>query len=308
MSADAGGVELKRETIDYHGLPAMRLSSSGLSLDFLLRAGLHLVRLAIPGDAANLLQELPEAPWETPYGGYYPRGGHRLWASPEAPGWSYAPEEAPIEVEWLPQGVRLRQPPEAPAGIRPEIEATFDPQLPRLTLRHRLQNLGSKPVELAPWAITVMPPGGMAFIPQAAARPDTTRLLPERRLALWPYTRSDDPRLHLGDGWIAVDSRPPGKFKIGCLNPQGWLAYLRGETLFVKRFTPLADAVFPDFGCNCEVYCDPHGLELETIAPLAALPPGGSAEHTEIWEIYRENAWPEEIAETITPARARLVF
>ncbi len=308
MGATIDSTGLVREVIDYHGIPAMRISSASLSLDFLSRAGLHLVRLAITADGANLLQELPDARWETPQGAYYPRGGHRLWASPEAPGWSYAPEEAPIEVELLTYGVRLRQPPEAAAGLLPEIEVTFDPQRPRLTLRHRLQNAGSNPVELAPWAITVLPPGGMAFIPQAAARPETTRLLPERRLIMWPYTRSDDPRLRLGDGWITVDSRPPGRFKIGCLNPQGWLAYLRAQTLFVKRFAPLAEAPFPDFGCNCEVYCDPHGLELETVAPLAVLPPGGFAEHTEIWEIYQENAWPQEINDIILKAGARPGF
>jgi hypothetical protein len=61
-------------------------------------------------------------------------------------------------------------------------------------------------------------------------------LLPNRHLALWPYTRWRDDRLHLDDDLILVQGRaqlPP--LKIGCFNRHGWIAYLRAGVLFVKR-------------------------------------------------------------------------
>ena len=34
-----------------------------------------------------------------------------------------------------------------------------------MTLTHRLTNVGQKPTDLAPWALTVMAPGGVEIIP-----------------------------------------------------------------------------------------------------------------------------------------------
>lgn len=75
--------------------------------------------------------------------------------------------------------------------------------------------------------------------------------------------------------------------KVTCLNQQGWAAYLRNRTLFVKRFAWVADATYPDFGSNTETYTAGTFIELETLAPLSRLGPGSSAEHVERWYLFR---------------------
>jgi hypothetical protein len=150
-----------------------------------------------------------------------------------------------------------------------------------------LTNAGLWPVECAPWAITQLKLGGLAIIPQQKGIPEA-QLLPDRRLTIWNYTRLQDPRLHLGDDFILVEgagAKPP--CKIGTLNPQGWLAYLLGETLFVKRFTHQSEAAHVDFGCDTEVYVGDSFLELETLGPLVTLQPGQTTSHTETWELHQ---------------------
>jgi hypothetical protein len=158
-------------------------------------------------------------------------------------------------------------------------------------------------VDLAPWAITQLPLGGIALLPQPLRPAEAGGLQPNRNLVLWPYTRLDDDRLHLGDTvhWIAAQPRP-APLKVGCLSDRGWVAYLRQGVLFCKRFVPQSEQVHPDMNCNVEVYCNDRVIELETLAPLCRLEPGQRVAHTEVWELYahgEESAMPDEVRELL---------
>ncbi len=96
-------------------------------------------------------------------------------------------------------------------------------------------------MELAPWAITQLRLGGVAFFPQTVGKLDGPGLLPNRNLVLWPYTRLADPRLSLNDDLHLIHANPdPHAVKIGYLNRAGWAAYLSGGVLFVKRWKAAA--------------------------------------------------------------------
>jgi hypothetical protein len=287
---------------DFHGLPTAKLGNGALEVEFLTQAGLRLVRLTLAGSDENLLAETPSLSWETPHGRYYLRGGHRLWVAPENPARTSIPDSDGLTVERLPDGLRLLQPAEAPTGLRKSIEILQKPGEPRLILRHELANEGSQPIDLAPWAITMLRPGGVAIVPQPTDSVDPDGLQPNRSLILWPRTRWDDPRLHLGEGFVFVECRPIGRpAKIGTFSWPGWLGYRRGETLFVKRFESKPGAPHTDLGCNAEVYvCDEY-LELESLGPLCVLAPGGTVSHTETWEVYQVRAGAP-LPEAYTPA------
>jgi hypothetical protein len=200
---------------------------------------------------------------------------------------TYVPDDDGLKVEETDGGVRLCQPTEAPTGIRKSVEIRLHAGRPALTLQHRLHNDGLWPVELAPWAITQLPLGGVAVSPQGGDPANTNGLLPDRHLALWPYTRWSDPRLHLGDDYLLLETQaqlPP--CKVGLMNHQGWIGYLRGGVFFCKRFEPQPDRTHPDRGCNVELYCNDLFVELETLAPLCRLSPGQSVTHAETWELY----------------------
>lgn len=271
---------------DFYGLPTRTLTSSHLRLEYLANAGPRLVRLFLDGLQTNLLAESPEACWDTPQGVYSLRGGHRLWHAPEAMGRSDVPDDHGLQVEELPDGVRLVGPVEISTGIVKSIEIHLHPQRPEMTLLHGLTNRGGSAIELAPWAITQLPLGGTAILPQGD--PGMTNLhQPDRSLMLWPDTTWGDPRLSYKDGMMLFDAQPsPQPAKWGYLNWQGWIGYEWQGIFIRKRFNPQVQQQHPDLGCNVEFYINDQYLELETLGPLVRLEPGESTWHEERWEIH----------------------
>jgi hypothetical protein len=272
---------------DFYGMPTRSIGNAHLRLEFLTRVGPRIVRLFLAGSDENQLAEAPDLRWETPFGDYHTWGGHRLWHAPEAFPRTYIPDDGGLTVEETPTGVRLCQPTEVPTGIRKCVEIRLHADWPALTLAHRLQNDGLWPVELAPWAITQLPLGGVAVLPLPNGPLDASGMLPNRRLALWPYTVWPDPRLDLHTDYLLVQAQAhPSPCKIGYLNHHGWAGYVRRGVFFCKRFEPHPDRPHPDLGCNVEVYCNDDFIELETLAPLQRLEPGQAATHVETWEFY----------------------
>lgn len=272
---------------DYYGWRTLGIENDFLRLEFLADAGPRLVRLFLRDHAENWFAETPDKKVTTDLGDYYFRGGHRLWCAPEKIPQTYYPDNAPIRIEFLAEGVSLQQPPESTTGIRKQIDIRLLPGRAALTLSHQIENTGTQAIELAPWAITQLKLGGVALLPQTLGVTDVHGLLPNRNIVLWSYTRLNDARLELHDQVIRVHARaqlPP--CKIGYLNRIGWLAYWRDNILFVKRFTPQPNALHPDLNCNAEVYCNDEFIELETLAPLVLLAPGARVSHDEIWEFY----------------------
>jgi hypothetical protein len=269
----------------FHGLPTYAISSPFLQVEVLAQAGPRLVGLVLAGGEENLLAEAPDVSWDTPYGVYTLYGGHRLWHAPEAFPRSYVPDDGGLRVEEVDGGVRLVGM-EGPTGLRKTIDIKLHSQRPALSLRHGLANTGAWPVELAPWAITQVPLGGLAVLPVGA--PELSPYLPNRHLAVWPYTHLDDPRLRFSGDLVLVEGvGRDHALKIGCLNHRGWLGYLRKGIFFIKRFQPEPTAVHPDLNCNAEVYVYNRFLELETVAPLCRLEPGHEVAHLETWELAR---------------------
>jgi hypothetical protein len=273
---------------NFHGLKTLSLSSAFLRLDYLAEAGPRLVRLMLAGSDENLLAEAPDVSWPTPDGDYYLRGGHRLWHAPEAPTRSDEPDNHGLSITRRGSAVRLTQPIEAATGLRKSIEIELAVDAPRVTVRHLIENDGSSAVELAPWAITMLPLGGMAIMPQHRANDHP--LLPDRHVVVWPYTRWRDARLCINDDTLVVNAQADEQpCKIGSLST-GWIGYLRNGVFFVKQFDPQLDRLHPDRDCNVEVYSNHRFIEIETLAPLVTLAPGQATEHVETWHVIAAKA------------------
>ncbi|RPI28635.1 MAG: hypothetical protein EHM70_16520 [Chloroflexota bacterium] len=279
---------------DFFGLPIFNLTNPYVRLEYLAEAGPRIVRLFLGDSDHNILAEMPEITWGTPYGDYWIRGGHRLWHAPEAFPRTYIPDNDGLVVENIEGGVRLIQPTEVETGIGKSIEIRLSGDRPAVHLRHELKNNGPTPVTLAPWAITQFPLGGVVIMPQQIDPLDETGRLPNRHLVLWPYTRWQDPRLELHDDFILLHGnaqRPP--CKVGYLNRQGWSGYLRSGFFFLKRFDAPVSESYPDYGCNTEFYCNHQFVEVESLGTLGEIAPGQAVHHTETWEIYHTPAIPE---------------
>lgn len=217
-------------------------------------------------------------------------GGHRIWHAPEDKVRTYEPDNGPIESSAVPNGLRLTMAPGPTSGIQKSIEITLDPAAPLVTVVHRLRNAGAWPVELAPWAISVMAPGGFAIAPLPTAfHPD--RLLPNRALTLWPYTDMRDDRWLWGQDYVLLRQKVVAeareRTKVGVNSNLGWAAYYLRPFLFIKRFEVVDGARYPDYNSSLEVFSNNRMLELETLGPLTALQPGAVVEHIERWTLHR---------------------
>jgi hypothetical protein len=269
---------------DFHGLPIHVFENAHLRVEVLANAGPRIVRLMLNGSSENLLIEQPTKHWETPYGVFYIRGGHRLWHAPELFPRTYHPDNEGLTIEQQGEDLVLRGAIEAGTGIQKTMVLRLAADRAVLEVRHELTNKGAWPIELAPWAITQVTPGGVALLPLAGPAL-SNNLLPDRQIILWPYSKLDDPRLRLSDDLITVEATVAPPSKVGVFARQGWIAYLRNEILFLKRFTPQIGRAHPDNGCNIECYFDQYNMEIETIAPLEQLEPGATVTHQETWEL-----------------------
>ena len=289
IAAAAFGADVKVDKVTCLNQPnCYRLSNGVVEVVVTTDVGPRIIRYGFVGED-NLLGEVPDDMVKTELGVWKPWGGHRLWTAPEAMPRSYSPDNERVSFTIEGSTIRLVQPVEPKTGIQKELAVTLDETGTAVTVLHRLTNRSVWDIDVSPWALTIMNGGGEVIVPHEPYRSHDDYLLPARPLALWHYTDLSDPRWTLGKKYIRLRTNAQLKEpqKIGIGNTQGWAAYLRNRTLFVKRFAWVAGAAYPDFGSNTETYTAGTFIELETLAPLSRLGPGSSAEHVERWFLFR---------------------
>lgn len=241
---------------------------------------------AFVDDGPNMLKVMPNLSMPEANNGFTLYGGHRLWHSPEAMPRTYAPDNMPVAVREIEDGYEFECETEPLTGIRKSLllelgeDSTFH-------ITHRLTNCGLWPVTLAPWAITMMAPGGLAIIPQLRAA-ESDQYTPDRALVLWPYANFNDPRLFFGDNYICLRQDPTfdSPCKIGFSSDGDWIGYANQGYALIKYFEPFLgpEIRYPDRGCNVASYCNADFCEIESMAPLYELTPGEHCEHVEHWQ------------------------
>jgi hypothetical protein len=275
------------ETTKFLDLTCLRLKNDSLELLVSQSAGPRLIWLSWPG-SPNLMAELPGVTLDCPgAGSMHLWGGHRLWHAPEIKRRTYLPDHDPLTVSEIEHGVKLVQPTEGPTGIQKTMQITLPNSAATVVIDHTLTNQGMWPVELAPWAITQLKPGGVAILPQITGHADPDGVLANRRLALWPYTDIRSPHIQWGNRYIFIHANmTENALKVGWANPAGWLAYHLDNTLFVKQAAYQPQADYLDWGSSSECYCRAEFIELETLGPRATLAPGESTTHRETWQLF----------------------
>lgn len=182
-------------------------------------------------------------------------------------------------------GLTVTQKTEAQTGLQKSMEVHIPGETPQVIITHHLTNQGFWPVTCALWVITQLKTGGTAILPQTR---EDTGVLPNRSLALWPYTDMLSPNVRWGSNYVLLDAELDSPFKVGFPNPRGWLAYWWDGILFVKRARYDAHAEYFDFGSSSGCYCDHGFIELETLSPIRTIAPGKTASHVETWELYKD--------------------
>lgn len=226
-------------------------------------------------------------------------GGHRLWHAPEHPVLSYVPDNGPALVRQEGDRViHLSRGREPETHLVKSLRLELDERSSRVRVEHRIENAGGRVVDIAPWALSVMAPGGQAIFPNAPFVPFPDALLPASRLVLWPYSSLADRRFRFGRRYTRLlhDAKAAAPQKLGLFDPHhGWAAYAVGDRLFVKRFRPPApETRLADYGCNIESFTDRAILELETLGEQSLLAPGASMTHVEAWFLFCGIAVPDD--------------
>lgn len=277
-----------------------KLSSNFVELIVTADVGPRIIHFSFPGDN-NMFAEIPEQMGQTGGDEWQIYGGHRFWHAPEAFPRTYFPDNVPVEIRKIGDVVRVTQGTEATTGLQKELDISLSPNNSRVKVVHRLYNHNVWPVELAPWALSVMAPGGTAVLPlPTGGEHSDDNLLPTANLVMWSYTRLNDPRWTWGNEYILLrqDANATTAQKIGANNVHGWAGYVRNGRFFLKTFAPYdPKQTYPDNGSSTELFTEARFLEVESLGPLVMLQPGKSVEYTEKWYLFPDIQTPTNDAE-----------
>lgn len=295
MTASAA---IRIEKISYQGWPnSYRITNSEVELVVTSDIGPRIIRFGFVG-GQNLFKEYSEMLGKSGEKEWMIRGGHRLWAAPEDQTLTYALDNGPVKIEIRGDILEVTQPVEQTTGLQKQIIVKMAATGANVEIVHRIKNTNPWAIEFAPWALTVMAPGGVGItgFPPRGKHPDI--LPPTNPLVMWAYTDFSDKRWQYTKKYLALhqDAKATEPQKIGLFNENTWGAYLLGSDLFLKRYQADPAKTYPDFGCSFQTFTDADMLELETLGPLTKVAPGASVEHVERWSLHKNvriSAWTD---------------
>lgn len=277
------------EKTAYQGWPnCYRISNGEVELIITSDIGPRIMRFGFIG-GQNLFKEYEDQLGGTGESEWKLRGGHRIWAAPEDAKRTYALDNSPARIEITDGVLTATSDVEADSGLEKQIEIHLAPSGSSVKVVHRLKNTLPWPIELAPWALTMMTPGGMGITGHPPRGTHQEVLQPTHPLVMWAFTDLSDPRWKFTKKYLMLKQDPNNKEpqKIGHFNPDTWGAYVLGSEVFLKRYTAVTGSAYADFGCSFEIFSRNDILELETLGPLQKVEPGKSAEHIETWSLHR---------------------
>jgi len=264
MRADA---TVRVEKTGYKGWAnCYRITNGDVELIVTGDVGPRIMRFGFVG-GQNLFKEFAEQLGKSGEKEFQLRGGDRVWKAPEDPVATWAPDNVPVEIQVTATGVIAREPVEPLTQLQKEIEIRLAPAGTEVRVFHRITNHSLFPLEFAPWALTMMAPGGMAVsgFPPRGTHPKN--LEATNPLVMWAYTN------------LA---------KIGMFNKDTWAAYLLNGEAFIKRTKAEPGQHYTDFGCSFETFTNNEFLEMETLGPMTKVTPGATVELVEDWALFRK--------------------
>jgi Domain of unknown function (DUF4380) len=214
--------------------------------------------------------------------------GSTFWTSPQKawPIRSWPPVEsidgAPYAATITGSHLVLNGKADPTSGVHVDKDFSVDAQHCKANLRYVIN--ADKPIAAAPWEITRVPRGGIVFFLQG----DSAKLAGG---PLTPYlTTTASPTsstmVWFDDSAQRVPNSRDGS-KLIADGANGWLAYVRGNVLFVKQFADMqSSASAPNEG-EIEIYPGSDFLELEVQGPYTTLTSGGKLSWDVQWRVAK---------------------
>jgi hypothetical protein len=274
---------------EYKGWPnCYRVTNGEIELIVTGDVGPRVIRFGFVG-GQNLFKEFADQLGKSGEEKFQLRGGDRVWKAPEDPVATWAPDNVPVEISVTPSGLIARAPVEPLTKLQKEIEIRMAPSGTNVTVLHRIANRSLFTLEFAPWALTMMAPGGIAVsgFPPRGHHP--ANLAATNPLVMWAYTDLSDKRWTFTKKYLTLRQVPGNAEaqKLGLFNADTWVAYILNGEAFVKRSRADTTKPYPDFGCSFETFTNDEFLEVETLGPLTKLAPDATVELAEDWSLAR---------------------
>jgi hypothetical protein len=148
-----------------------------------------------------------------------------------------------------------------------------------IIIQYTIINCAKSIQEIAPWELTRVPTGGLAFFPKGS--PQDLPVISKRMQSL-------SVRDSIGIIWYPFDSLLSSSQKLFMNGGEGWVAYVLNRVLFIKKFP----AIMPDQAApaekNIEMYVNRKSyIELENQGVYQKLAPGDSLRYETKWYARR---------------------
>lgn len=189
--------------------------------------------------------------------------------------------------------VHVFSPAEMSVGVQIDKEFTMDQETGELGLIQRMRNIITTGVSFCLWDRTLCKNGGYALLPLEKKSRFKERWSIRRGTAghyEYDGERPSDRRVRVMDNVLVVQARElpdAAELKVGCDTSDGWIAYVREKTLFIKYFPVTAKANYSDGGNTLEFYCNQRVAELEPLSPEVRLEPGAEYRFPEKWVLVQ---------------------
>lgn len=252
-----------------------------VALDF----GIRVVHLACAG-CENLFYEQPtdRSDGFTTNDGWILYGGHRLWVAPECDQ-SYYPDNMPVHYSVSGNTVLVEQDVDLFLQIRKRLSLTLEDD-GKICVNQSVENVSEQPIVGAAWGVNTLDAGGEVRVNFACQHIGGYN--PQRVISLWSDTNLGDPRLEFARDHLQANYLPLNDYlKIGLYcNPGKVVFHNKGQVLELT-FDAQSYELYPDNGCNFELYMCKNFTELESLGTLTTILPGQCATHTEFWHVEK---------------------
>ena len=292
----------------YAGWPnCYRITNGEVELIVTSDVGPRVIRYAFVG-GQNIFKEFAPQMGKSGEKEWQPRGGHRIWMAPEKLRETYALDNSPVKIEVKGDTLIATQAVEPETGLEKQIIVKLAAAGSRVEVTHHIKNTRAQPIELAPWALTMMSPGGRGItgFPPRGTHPEM--LAATNPLVMWAFSNLSDPRWTFTNKYLILRNDPKNTGqpqKLGTFNTDTWGAYALNNELFIKRMKADPSKHYTDMGCSYETFTNAEFLELETLGPLVKLGQGQQLEHVEHWSLHRNirlTQWTEaELDRVVLP-------
>lgn len=149
-----------------------------------------------------------------------------------------------------------------------------------IIIKYTITNISKEPQEVAPWEVTRVPTGGLAFFPKRSPED-----IPVANKRLPVLTTCDS----AGFIWYPYDSSLLSSQKVFIDGSEGWVAYIRNKVIFIKKFPVIDPRQAAPGEKNIELYVNKENtyIELENQGAYRKLLTGNSLSYETKWYARR---------------------